>query len=70
MPSPDLFLGDLKIVDDEKLGFSVYLVAKPERSICWINKKGEKALAIWLNEKKYPEVGSTLGGIERPKYHK
>jgi hypothetical protein len=65
----DLMLGDLRIVDDGNLGFSVYLHDKPERSICWINKKGEKALATWLNEKKYPEVGSVLGGIEKPKFH-
>lgn len=46
-----LVLGDLRFVDENELGFSVYHVSKLDHKICWLNLRGERELLQWLVNK-------------------
>lgn len=62
----DLVLGDLRIVDDGELGFTIYRVSKLEKLVCWVNLKGERELLRWLKEKPVQKNEEPpLGGVSK-----
>ena len=68
MARMDLIIGDLRIVDDEEKGLSVYHVSKPTAKLCWVNLKGERELLEWLSKKPKTEEERSLGGISAAVY--
>lgn len=68
MSRPDFISGDLRVVDDDDKGFSIYHVNDPDGLICWFNLKGERELLHWLNEKPFSEREMPpLGGVTKRK---